>query len=81
MIALEVPDDELRARLKNRGLTSGRSDDQDEEKINHRIMVYFDETVPVAQHYREQGNYSPVKGIGAIDDIFADITLVIDSFH
>ena len=81
MIALEVPEDELRARLKNRGLTSGRSDDQDEEKINHRIKVYFDETLPVAQHYREQGKYSPVKGIGAIDDIFADITSVIDSFH
>lgn len=81
MIALEVPEEELKARLKNRGLTSGRSDDQDEDKINHRIKVYFEETFPVAQYYQGQGKYSPVKGIGAIDEIFSDISSVIDSYQ
>ena len=81
MVALEVPEEELRARLMNRGLTSGRSDDQDLDKINHRIKVYFDETLPVVQHYQNQGKYSPVKGIGGIDEIFSDISSVIQSYH
>ncbi len=81
LIALEVPEEELRARLMKRGLTSGRSDDQDEDKINHRIKVYQDETFPVAEYYREQGKYSPITGIGSIDEIFSNISSVIDSYH
>ena len=81
MIALEVPEEELKTRLKNRGLTSGRSDDQDLDKINHRIKVYLEETLPVARYYQDQGKYSPVKGIGAIDEIFSDISSIIQSYH
>src|SRR5690554_7524362 len=42
MIALEVPEDVLKERIRGRGKTSGRVDDQDEEKINTRIQVYLD---------------------------------------
>jgi adenylate kinase len=78
MIALEVQDDELRTRLRLRGKTSGRTDDQDDEKINNRIKVYMEETLPVANYYKKQSKYSGINGVGRIDDIFNTICMSID---
>ena len=77
MIALQVPDNELRQRLQLRGKTSGRSDDQDLTKINNRIEVYKKETLPVANYYKEQGKLEEVQGVGSIDQIFKEISEVI----
>lgn len=79
MVALEVTEDELRARLLERGKTSGRADDQDMEKINTRIQVYHNETTPVAEYYKAKGKYHGVYGIGAIDEIFNNICVEIES--
>ncbi|MGB0523908.1 MAG: adenylate kinase [Flammeovirgaceae bacterium] len=70
MLALSVPDEELIKRLKERGKTSGRVDDQNEEKINNRLKVYADETLPVAGYYQGQGKYQSIEGVGEIDVIF-----------
>ncbi|HLT08995.1 MAG TPA: adenylate kinase [Cyclobacteriaceae bacterium] len=80
MIALEVPEDILKERIRGRGKTSGRADDQDEEKINTRIKVYLDETLPVADFYKKQGKLSNIHGVGEIDEIFAKIVEVIDHY-
>lgn len=80
MIALNVPEDVLKARIIERGKTSNRVDDQDEEKINTRIKVYLDETLPVADFYSKQSKLSKINGVGQIDQIFASITSVIDSY-
>jgi len=78
MVALEVPEKELRKRIKLRALTSGRVDDQDDEKINTRIKVYEEETLPVAKYYENQRKYQGVKGVGSIDGIFKNISKAID---
>ena len=78
MIALEVSKEELIKRLLNRGLTSGRADDQDQAKINTRIQVYLNETLPVAKYYENQGKFNSIEGIGSIDSIFTNICRVID---
>ncbi|MEX0882929.1 MAG: adenylate kinase [Cyclobacteriaceae bacterium] len=80
MIALEVPEEELKKRIRERGKTSGRADDQDEEKIKNRIKVYNDETLPVAHYYEKQGKLSRIHGVGEIDDIFKKICAVIDQY-
>ena len=80
MIALEVPVEVLKERIRGRGKTSGRTDDQDEEKINTRIQVYLDETLPVADFYRKQGKLSTIHGVGEIDEIFGKIADVIDGY-
>jgi len=80
MVALEVEEEELKKRIRERGKTSGRADDQEEDKINTRIKVYLDETLPVAKFYEKQGKYYAIKGIGAVEDIFAHICDKIDSF-
>lgn len=69
MLALEVDEEELRARLLNRAKTSGRPDDANPEVIQNRIDVYNRETAPVADFYRGQGKYKGIDGIGSIDEI------------
>jgi len=80
MISLDVPEDELISRIKERAKTSGRVDDQDENKIQTRIAVYKNETLPVAEYYNKQGKYYSVNGVGSIDEIFASIKEKISSF-
>lgn len=77
MVALVVDDQELLSRLLNRGKTSGRPDDQNEELINKRIHEYNSKTKPVAEYYEGQGKFVPVNGIGDIESIFGEITKAI----
>lgn len=78
MLALDVPEDELRKRILERGKTSGRADDQNIEKINNRIKVYLDETIPVAKHYEAKGKFAKIHGVGSIDDIFGNLCTEIE---
>ncbi len=74
LIALDVSEDELVKRLINRGATSGRSDDVNEEVIRKRFSVYKGETEPVAEHYRELEKLEKIPGEGTVDDIFLKIS-------
>jgi adenylate kinase len=78
MLALEVDDEELRTRIRLRGKTSGRADDQNDARINNRINIYKRETLPVAEYYNKKSKYYGINGAGNIDDIFNDICMVID---
>lgn len=79
MLALEVEEDELRARLLNRAKTSGRADDADPEVIQKRIDVYNRETAPVADYYRQQGKYKGIDGIGEISEISERLFEAVDT--
>ena len=79
MISLEVPEEELVKRIKHRGQTSGRADDQDEAKIQNRLNVYKEETLPVADYYNKQGKLKTVDGVGSIDGIFGAIAKEVDN--
>lgn len=70
VLALEVGEEELVARLLNRGKTSGRSDDINEDVIRARILEYEDKTAPVADYYERLDKLSRVRGVGDIDAIF-----------
>lgn len=78
MLALEVPNTELITRLLLRGKDSGRADDQNEEVIKDRIMVYNSKTLPVANYYKGQGKYVSVEGVGEVDEIFTLLCAQID---
>lgn len=80
MIALDVPEEVLKSRIHERGKTSGRVDDQDIAKIETRIKVYLDETLPVAGFYDKQGKLTKIHGVGTIDEIFSNISKVIDQY-
>jgi adenylate kinase len=79
-VALEAADDVLIERLLNRGITSGRADDQDEVKIRNRFDEYNSKTAPLRDFYEDQGKFHSINGIGSIEEITGRLTLLIDSF-
>lgn len=82
-LALDVEEEELKERLKNRALTSGRPDDADPEVIQNRINVYRNETAPVKEFYSVQNKFIKINGLGSIDEItnrlFAEMDAVVAS--
>lgn len=78
MLALDVSEEELINRLLNRGKTSGRSDDVNEEIIRARIAEYHKKTSAVADYYRKFEKVKKVKGEGSIEEIFNSLCLEID---
>jgi adenylate kinase len=78
VLALEVGQEELVARLLNRGKTSSRSDDRDENIIRKRLMEYENKTAIVADYYTKFDKVAKVKGEGSIDDIFQSLCAQIE---
>jgi len=79
MLGLEVEENELKERLKNRAISSGRADDADPEIIANRIAVYNRETAPVKDFYAAQNKYVAIDGIGSIDSITERLYAAIDT--
>ncbi|MBK8088142.1 MAG: adenylate kinase [Chitinophagaceae bacterium] len=79
MISLLVTEEELVKRLLNRGLTSGRSDDTNEEVIRARITEYRNKTSVVADYYKQFDKLAEIKGEGSIDDIFNELSAQIET--
>ena len=78
VLALQVSQDELIKRLLNRGLTSGRSDDVNEEIIAARIGEYEKKTSAVADYYKKYDKVVFVHGEGDVDEIFHSLSREID---
>ena len=78
MLALEVPEEELRVRLLKRAETSGRTDDADPAIIQKRIDEYNQKTAPVKHFYEGQGKYQGINGVGAIEEIFSALCSAIE---
>jgi adenylate kinase len=79
VLALSVSEEELVKRLLNRGLTSGRSDDTNEEIIRARIEEYRRKTSAVADYYQQFNKVVFIKGEGGVDEIFASLSNEIDA--
>lgn len=78
MVALEVSEDLLVARLLKRGETSGRPDDQDESKIRNRFNEYETKTAILKNYYQDQNKYYGVDGVGSIEEITERLSVVFD---
>ena len=72
VIGLEVPEEELIRRMLQRGKETGRADDNI-DTITKRLKVYHEQTAPLREYYKQEGNYLPVEGSGDVDRIFFDI--------
>lgn len=79
LLALSVNDDELVKRLLERGKTSGRPDDANEEVIRKRIVEYNAKTSQVFDYYAKQNKSESVDGVGSIEEIFVRLCEALDS--
>lgn len=68
VIELSVPRDESIARLTQRAIDQGRTDDT-EEVIANRLAIYERETAPILDVYRERGIVDTIDGVGSLDEI------------
>lgn len=68
VIELEVPRDESIARLRDRAVKQGRTDDT-EEVIANRLAIYERETAPILDVYRAQGLVLTIDGVGTLDEV------------
>jgi adenylate kinase len=78
MVALEVDDEVLVKRLLERGKSSGRADDANEEVIRERIAEYYRKTDILKDYYQAENKYFGVDGVGSIEDITDRLSTVID---
>ena len=79
VVALDVDNKTLVERLINRGKTSGRSDDQSEEKINKRLQEYDKKTKPLINFYAKQKKFTSINGVGLFSDVTNRLESTIDS--
>ena len=77
VVGLEVPEEELVARMLKRGAETGRADDNIDTILN-RLKVYHDQTEPLKEHYQGKGSYLQIDGLGDVNDIFSSISNAID---
>lgn len=71
VVVLEVPDEELKARLIGRAERENRSDDADPAVVQRRIDTYREQSEPCIDFYRESGlvPVHVVDGVGTIDEV------------
>ena len=83
VFSLEVSENELVKRLLLRGITSGRSDDRNENIIRNRIQVYHDQTSILVDFYLNsiENRFISINGEQDIKLISKQIMMNIDEFN
>lgn len=75
---VEASDESMKKRLLNRGLSSGRVDDN-EETIKQRLETFHKVTKPVIEYYEKQNKLKKVSAENTPDAVFKDVQKVFDS--
>ena len=73
VLQLRVKQNTLKQRLRLRGLSSGRPDDEDDNKISHRLHVYEAETKPMMAYYHKREQLKVILAEGTVEDVFATL--------
>ena len=79
VLELKVDDAVLLSRVESRIKTGGilRSDDTP-ETLAHRLGVYYRNTAPLIDYYRNQGKLQTVNGMAPVDEVTAQIAAILD---
>jgi adenylate kinase len=74
---LQVPDAVSIERLTKRAEEEGRPDDTP-EAIAERLALYHNETEPLVEHYRVNGNLVGIHADRSINEVFAEIQRALE---
>jgi adenylate kinase len=79
VLELKVDDAVLLSRVEARIKAGGvlRSDDTP-ETLAYRLGVYYKNTAPLLGYYRSQGKLQTVNGMAPVDEVTAQIALILD---
>lgn len=79
MLEINVPAFELMERLNARSKTpQGRAYDMSVDVILHRMKMYENKTVPVADFYKKMNKHYSVDGTGNVEDVFKRLSYQIE---
>lgn len=81
VIFLDVSNQILLKRLKNRATIEARPDDQDDGKIKTRMQIYEQETLPMVNYYKARRRLHRIDGTQAIDGVTKAIETIIDGLR
>lgn len=76
-VHLELPEEELLARIASRARSQDRSDDT-EETVRHRLRVYAEQTRPLEDYYAGRGVLHRVDGVGTVAEVTDRILAVLE---
>lgn len=77
-VLLVVAEDELVARLLQRGQESGRADDE-EETVRHRLRQYEQKTQPLLDFYADRDILVRVDAAGEVDAVTSRIVAALET--
>jgi len=66
---LNVPEKILKERIKERGKSSGRSDDKNEKAFQIRMDEYREQTLPMIESMRNGSNFLEISGEKELDEV------------
>jgi len=61
------------------GSTLQHRSDDNEATVRNRLQVYEQQTAPLGAYYRAQGKLRTVRGIGSINDIFKNLSDIVEA--
>jgi adenylate kinase len=79
VIELMVRDDALIQRVEQRIREGNQRADDTPETLRHRLSVYYRNTAPLLDYYREQGKLAGVDGMAPIHEVTVAIGGLVDS--
>lgn len=73
VLFIDVSDETTKSRIKERGKTSGREDDQDPKIAEKRLEQYKMETEPLVQFYKKLGKLVTIDGEMGKDEVLKQV--------
>jgi adenylate kinase len=77
VINLDIEENVIKKRIKDRAKTGDREDDQDEEIVNRRIKKQEEELKPLLQYFKDKNKLFRVDADGEIDDVFDSVKKIV----
>eukprot|EP00560_Eucampia_antarctica_P006336 CAMPEP_0197823366 /NCGR_PEP_ID=MMETSP1437-20131217/706_1 /TAXON_ID=49252 ORGANISM="Eucampia antarctica, Strain CCMP1452" /NCGR_SAMPLE_ID=MMETSP1437 /ASSEMBLY_ACC=CAM_ASM_001096 /LENGTH=276 /DNA_ID=CAMNT_0043422499 /DNA_START=63 /DNA_END=893 /DNA_ORIENTATION=+ len=76
VLFLDCPEDTMTSRLLERGLTSGRNDDN-LEVIRKRFQTFRKESMPIVDMYEKEGKVRKFKADRSVEDVYKEVEALI----
>ena len=77
VLFIDVSDETTKERIKQRGKTSGREDDQSSDITEKRLKQYKMETEPLVEFYKKKGVLVTIDGEKSKDEVLKEVENVI----
>jgi len=78
VLFFDCPEDVCVKRIMKRSETSGRTDDN-EESLRKRFRVYYSQTMPIINHFKEKGLVMNVNASPSPEEVYANVKKLLDN--